>query len=117
MADRSTAKMDIPELANSPNALDEVTGALESLAQVLGQEEEFGVLLQAVCEQVARAVPGVDEVTVTLIRDGAPYTAAATTRAVVELDGEQYRVGDGPCLEAARTGRLVRIALRSAQAR
>jgi hypothetical protein len=97
--------------------LDEVTGALETLGQVLASEEDFGILLHQTCEQVVRAVSGVDEATVTLLRDDSPVTAATTSEPVAELDHDQYWSGDGPCLEAAKTGKLVRVSMRDAQQR
>lgn len=98
-----------------PVVLDEVTGALETLGDVLNREDDFRQLLHQVCVQVTRAVPGVDEASVTLLRDGGPKTTATTSQAIVDLDHDQYRTGDGPCLEAARTGGLVRVAIDDAE--
>ncbi len=94
-----------------PQALDEVTGALQSLARTLSTEDDFQALLHRVCEQVTTAVPGVDEATITLLRDGEPATIASTSEVVMDLDHGQYSLGDGPCLEAARTGELVRVSI------
>jgi GAF domain-containing protein len=60
---------------------------------------------------VTKAVPGVDEATLTLLTDGAPTTAATTSGVAAELDRDQYAAGDGPCLQAARTGELVRVSV------
>jgi ANTAR domain len=62
-------------------------------------------------------VPGVDEATVTLLDDGAPFTAASTSELVARLDGVQYGSGAGPCLDAADTGKLVRATIGEAQER
>ncbi|XVS62115.1 ANTAR domain-containing response regulator [Actinosynnema sp. CA-299493] len=94
-----------------PQVLDEVTGALASLTATLGTEDDFEALLHRVCEQVTTAVPGVDEATITLLQDGEPTTIASTSEVVVDLDRGQYERGDGPCLEAARTGELVRVSI------
>jgi hypothetical protein len=94
--------------------LDEVTGALETLTAALGEEEDFRLLLQRVCEQVARAVPGVDEATVTMLRDGRPHTPAATSDVATELDVDQYRLGQGPCLTAATSGKVERATITEA---
>ncbi|MEU0532711.1 GAF and ANTAR domain-containing protein [Amycolatopsis tolypomycina] len=93
---------------------DEVTGALEALAAVLREEDDFRILLQHVCLQVRHAVPGVDEASVTLVTGEVPHTATATSAVVGELDGEQYRIGDGPCLEAMRGGKIVRTSVADA---
>ncbi|EHR48446.1 response regulator with putative antiterminator output domain [Saccharomonospora marina XMU15] len=100
-----------------PQVLDEVTGALESLTAALGSVDDFTVLLQQVCAQVTKAVPGVDEATVTLLDDGNARTAATTSDVVAGLDGDQYALGHGPCLDAARSGTLVRVSIAQARDR
>ena len=99
-----------------PQVLDEVTGALESLTAALDTEDDFQVLLHQACLQVVAAVPGADAATVTLVRDGEPHTAATTSELVAELDRDQYRNG-GPCVEAARRGRVERVPVEEARER
>lgn len=95
--------------------LDDITGALENLTTVLDVEDDFQVLLYQVCCQVTYAVAGVDQATVTLLDDNGPRTAATTSETVAELDRDQYRIGDGPCMRAARTGRVLHISVEEAQ--
>lgn len=97
--------------------VDEVTGALETLSDVLGQEEELPGILHRVCEQVVHAIPGADIASITLLRDGEAYTAAATDRYAIDIDLAQYDAGQGPCLEAAITGQVVRVAVPEAAQR
>ncbi|EWC63222.1 GAF domain-containing protein [Actinokineospora spheciospongiae] len=97
-----------------PVVLDEVTAAVESLTAALDSVEDFTLLLQQVCEQVTRAVPGVDEASITLLVDGSPRTAATTSDIPARLDRDQYATGDGPCLRAASTGHLVRVSVEEA---
>ncbi|WP_372672546.1 ANTAR domain-containing protein [Amycolatopsis kentuckyensis] len=107
--------MELPEpttTATSP--LDDVTGALEALTAVLRQEDDFRILLRHVCLQVRQAVPGVAEASITLVRAEEPHTASATAATVGELDADQYRLGDGPCLEAVRSGKIVRTSVTDA---
>ncbi|MGW3961380.1 ANTAR domain-containing protein [Amycolatopsis sp. NPDC005003] len=107
--------MDRPDpIAPAAPLFDEVTGALEALTAVLGAEDDFRILLRHVCLQVRHAVPGVDEASVTLVTGEVPHTATATSAVVNELDGEQYRIGDGPCLEAVRGGKIVRTTVADA---
>ncbi len=87
--------------------LDEVTGALADLFAVLDQEEQLSAVLDRICRQVAQAVPGADAVSVTMLGRDGPTTAAATGRAALDVDSAQYRTGEGPCLDAVRTGRVV----------
>ncbi|MGW4112375.1 ANTAR domain-containing protein [Actinosynnema sp. NPDC004786] len=87
-----------------------VTGALSELCEDLDREEDLAVVLDRVCEQVVRAIPDVGSVSVTLLSEEGPTTGAASGRDAVEMDLAQYRTGEGPCLQAARTRRLVRAA-------
>jgi len=70
-----------------PVVLDEVTTALERLSEALSREDDLLALVRQVCAQVVRAVPGLDEATVTLLRDGEPFTAASTSELTTRLDG------------------------------
>jgi ANTAR domain-containing protein/GAF domain-containing protein len=100
-----------------PAVLDEVTGALEALTATLATEDDFAVLLHQMCAQVVNAVPGVNEATITLLSDDRPATIASTGDVVTALDRDQYAVGDGPCLEAAGSGTLVRVSVAEAAAK
>ena len=97
--------------------VDEVTGALEQLGDVLAQEEDLGVILNRVCQQAVHAIPEADLASVSLLRDGDPYTAAMTDEQAYEIDKAQYRAAEGPCLESAKTGRLVRVTVAEARKR
>jgi hypothetical protein len=92
-------------------ALDQVTGAMRSLAAALDGEPDERELLQQICEHAVRAVPGVESASVTVVRDDSASTAAGTDDMCATLDLAQYRAGAGPCLEAAETGTLVRTVI------
>jgi GAF domain-containing protein len=89
--------------------IDEVTGALEALTDVLDREDDLGPAFQAVCEQVIRVIPGADMASITVIHDGVAETMSSTDSRAMEIDAEQYRQGNGPCLRAAATGEIVRV--------
>ncbi|XVS62208.1 ANTAR domain-containing response regulator [Actinosynnema sp. CA-299493] len=97
--------------------LDEVTKALAQLWAVLDQEEQLSTVLDRVCRQVAQAVPGADVVSVTMLGRDGPRTAAATGQPALDVDTAQYRTGEGPCLEAARTGRVLQAMVTAASDR
>jgi GAF domain-containing protein len=97
--------------------LDEATGALEELSAALEEADELETMLQLVCQQVTQVIPGADMASVTLVRDGQPTTAACTDRRVFGIDADQYRAGEGPCLEAADTGQIVRVEVTTARKR
>lgn len=91
--------------------LDEVTGALGELAQVLEAEEHLGEVLQRTVNQVVRAVPDADMASVSILADGHPETVATSSDRVLMIDAEQYAAGEGPCLDAACSGKVVRVSV------
>jgi GAF domain-containing protein len=97
----------------------EVGDTLEHFRALLRSQCEVEVLLQRVCEQVTDTIRGADMAGVTLLRDGMehPETAALTDVRVFDVDLDQYRANQGPCLEAARTGSMVRVRVRQVQER
>ena len=64
-----------------------------------------GASLNAVLDKLAHiardAVPGADEVSITLLRGESAFTAAYTSQLALDIDEMQYLAGHGPCLEAA----------------
>ncbi|MEC3976057.1 ANTAR domain-containing response regulator [Amycolatopsis sp. H20-H5] len=104
------------ELGRLADHLDEVTDALEALTGTLAREQDLDVILTAICHQVIRVVPGADMASITLPGEGDAETVASTDPRAVEIDAEQYRSGDGPCLRAAATGEVVRVAVETASA-
>lgn len=99
--------------------LDEVTNALADLSGVLNQTEDLGRVLQRSVEQVTRAIPGADMASVSVLRDDGTTaeTVASSSERVWAIDDDQYAVGDGPCLEAARTSQVVRVGVEQATER
>jgi GAF domain-containing protein len=60
--------------------------------------------------RVARSsVRGAVDVSVTMLIDGTPTTAACADQLSYDLDQSQYRHGSGPCLDAGRGGELQRV--------
>ncbi|HEX3791572.1 MAG TPA: GAF and ANTAR domain-containing protein [Pseudonocardiaceae bacterium] len=99
-----------PTVAVHPEVLGELTGALETLAGTLDHEDDVRMTLQQVCRQAVRAIPGVDETSVTLVRAGAAETMASTSELVARLDHDQFGAVAGPASEAVSTGQLVHVA-------
>lgn len=90
--------------------LEAATSALESLVAALDDNGDMNVLIQQMCQHAVRVVPGADMASVTLIQhDGTPHTAACTDDTVYHLDTDQYNQGEGPCIQAATTGAIVRV--------
>jgi hypothetical protein len=67
-------------------------------------------VLREVTAQAARLVPGDLASSVTVLSDGRPSTVAATDDLALDLDRVQYRLGTGPCLQAAGSREVVEVA-------
>nr|WP_276612347.1 GAF and ANTAR domain-containing protein [Kineococcus vitellinus] len=66
-------------------------------------------VLERVAELAVAHVPGAEEVSVTLLEEAGAHTAASSGGLAASLDERQYRLRSGPCLDAAQSGRVVRI--------
>jgi GAF domain-containing protein len=75
--------------------------ALTELSRTRLNDSTLDDVLDRVVTLARRAVPGADEVSLTLVSDAGPYTAACTGETALKLDQQQYERGDGPCLRAA----------------
>src|SRR5207247_1128114 len=78
------------------------------LSTLLLGEETLTSILQRIVDLTCAAVPGCSHCGVSLLGDGRVITAAATNGTTLQLDGAQYSTGEAPCLQAARTGAVVR---------
>jgi len=83
--------------------------SLLELSSLLLGEETVNSILQRIVELTHAAVPGCSHCGVSLLTDERVVTAAATNGTTLQLDGAQYSNGQGPCLQAARTGEMVRV--------
>jgi GAF domain-containing protein len=99
-----------PALANLQLALTELSGL--SFA-----EHTLDAVLREVTGVATRLTPGTLASSVTELADGRPTTVAATDDLALDLDLVQYRLGTGPCLQAAETGNLVEVPDLSAERR
>jgi GAF domain-containing protein len=95
-------------MAEDPDGLE---SAVRILSRLLLAEETLEATLMRVASLACRTLPGCDMASLTMMRDGRPSTAIQTAPEACELDAVQYTDDDGPCLEACRTGKLVRLDL------
>ncbi|MGY2067472.1 ANTAR domain-containing protein [Blastococcus sp. SYSU DS0619] len=86
-----------------------VQPAFDELARLSFAEHSLESVLHKVTELATRILPGQPIASVTIVADGRPSTVAASGDLAVRLDEAQYRLGLGPCLEAATTGRTSAI--------
>ena len=75
--------------------------AFAELGRTKFSEVSLSDVLGRVVSLAGRTVPGAAEVSITLVGDRGPYTAAFEGEAVLGLDQLQYDAGGGPGLQAA----------------
>ncbi|HEV7825236.1 MAG TPA: GAF and ANTAR domain-containing protein [Mycobacteriales bacterium] len=93
--------------AERPTDLD--AEALLELAAIVYEQETLESVLDRVAHIAKRGIPGAEEVSVTLIRDGKPFTVASTGRLALDADELQYERDYGPCVDAGRAGVVLRV--------
>ena len=82
---------------------------LVSVGRTVSDEDDLLTLLQRVVEIAHDAIDGADSTGLTIDLGGRTYTAVHTDDRTLRVDSEQYDAGDGPCLEASRTGTVVLV--------
>jgi GAF domain-containing protein len=75
--------------------------AFAQLGRIKLDETTLDSVFQQIADLAKRTIPGVSEASVTLVQGGGARTAAFTGELALSLDESQYRLGYGPCLEAA----------------
>ena len=89
---------------------DALADALTALAQFQAPDSTLGDTLHRIAEITAEALPAASFVGMTMLDDDAkPTTAIFTSHESPEIDAAQYRDGKGPCLDAWRTQRVIRL--------
>jgi transcriptional regulator with GAF, ATPase, and Fis domain len=78
-----------------------------SLGHRIDDEDELLELLQRTADSVQTFIAGARYCSVTVDFDKRTYTAVYTDGRTLEIDAQQYRANQGPCLHAARTGETV----------
>lgn len=66
-------------------------------------------VLQQLVDIARDALPGADAVSTTLLRGDKAWTAAYTSQLALDADEMQYERGYGPCMDAGRTGTVMRV--------
>lgn len=87
------------------NTIDDSLDA--SKAELLGllrAEESWTETLERVASLACSTIPGCTAGSVTLWRDGQPYTVVSSGELARTIDEAQYQTMEGPCLDASRTG-------------
>ena len=80
---------------------------LVSLSRTVGDDSD--IALQRIADLAVAQLDGCDMAGVTLVHDDQGTTAVFTDDEAPEIDEAQYETGHGPCLDAYRTGSILRI--------
>ncbi|MGY1826673.1 MULTISPECIES: ANTAR domain-containing protein [unclassified Blastococcus] len=82
---------------------------LRELSRVALGGRELGDVLGDITAIAARAIPGAEAVSSTLIRADKPFTAAYCGEMALMADEIQYAEDGGPCIDAGRGGVVLRV--------
>ena len=78
--------------------------AVSKMATLLLSNETLDTVMGHVASHAVQAAKGWDEASVSLVRDKHVRTYGPTDKVANDVDQAQYATGEGPCLEAIRTG-------------
>lgn len=85
------------------------TTTLTGLLGIRLGENTVQELLQRYVDIARSALPGADEVSLTLIRGEKPFTAAHTGELALAADELQYERGYGPCIDSGLSGTVLDV--------
>jgi len=89
---------------------DELSRSLAVLSHMLLKEETLDSTLDRIAQLAAELLPQAVAASITISdAGGPPRTASSTQEAVADLDAEQYRLDEGPCLAAMREGQVFQV--------
>jgi GAF domain-containing protein len=95
----------------SQRTADAPAAALAELARIVLRDEDLDSVLLRAAQVAERAIPGVEEVSVTLVSaEGEASSPAFTGELALAADEMQYERGYGPCLDAGRGGVVLLVA-------
>jgi GAF domain-containing protein len=83
--------------------------AFAELGRIKLADTDIDSILDKIAALAQRAIPGADEVSVTLMRGKGAHTAAFTGDLALACDERQYERGHGPCMDAARSAATLLI--------
>lgn len=82
--------------------------AMRALASIMLGDGSRTAVLSRTCDATKALISGADEVSVTVL-EAEPRTVASSGEMALHADQAQYRLDEGPCLDAARGGRPVLV--------
>lgn len=110
----TSSEESLESASSAPRAGEGVAAALAEVARTLDAQRTQGETLDTVVHIAVRSVPGFEHAGISVVDPkGKVETIAATDPLVRRLDGLQYDVGEGPCLDAL--GRLPMVLVEHAR--
>jgi GAF domain-containing protein len=90
--------------ADDPDPVADLGARRAELVGLLQSEESWADTLQRLADLACVTIPGCTAGSVTLWREGHPYTVVSTDELAQRVDDAQYASLEGPCLDASRHG-------------
>lgn len=88
---------------------EEALRELTALAGVVLGQEDLPSTLDEICRIAVRAVPGAEGASLTTFGENGAMAVAASDEWAKTLDETQFLEHEGPCLDSARTGLVLRV--------
>jgi transcriptional regulator with GAF, ATPase, and Fis domain len=85
------------------------SSSLARLSRIALAEGTLDAALEQIADIAKETLPGAEEVSITLVRDEKPFTAAYTGKLALDADELQYERGYGPCMDAGRAGTVLLV--------
>jgi GAF domain-containing protein len=87
----------------------EAARAYATLNALVHADQSMNQMLTQVAGLARQVIRGAEDISITVVEHRKPRSVAFTGRLAVMLDERQYEDGYGPCVDAARTGRVIEI--------
>lgn len=84
-----------------------VAGVVREVARLGDDDDHVAELLDRLVREMRQCITGADHCGSAVAFDDVTFTAAASDPAIAPINDEQFVLGEGPCLHAARTGHVV----------
>lgn len=107
----SAGDSDVNDAAALSTRVGHYADALDTFKAMLLEGRDLPAILQTLCTEVVSSMETADMAGITVLDEEGvrPETMASTHPRVNDVDADQYRADEGPCLEAARTRHMVRV--------
>lgn len=87
--------------------LNELEEAIAALSGLMIAEESLDSTLRLISTVANKTIIGCDCAGITLVEDGRVKSTACTDPLVAEVDADQYKTGEGPCVQAIRDNEIM----------